>query len=118
MVYRIFTYLKKYYNTEIVFDLSFPEINAQDFERKDQSCSKFSTLINQQRELYPRAPVPYRKGFVIRGKVDLDYASDVVTRWSRTSFIVYLNRAPIYQFSKKQTSIKTLTFGSEFTAIK
>ena len=35
-----------------------------------------------------------------------------------TGFIVCLNRAPIYWFSKKQTSIETSTFGSEFTAMK
>ena len=50
--------------------------------------------------------------------MDLDYASDIVTRWSRTGFIAYLNRAPIYWFSKKQTSIKTSSFGSEFTTMK
>ena len=28
MVYRIFAYLKKYHNTEMVFDSSFPNINT------------------------------------------------------------------------------------------
>ena len=80
MVYRIFAYLKKYHNTEMIFNLSFPDINVQDFERKDWSCSEFSTLVNQQRELYPRAHIPHEKGFVIRGKVDSDYASNIVSR--------------------------------------
>ena len=35
MVYRIFAYLKKYYNTKMIFNLSFPDINPQNFERKD-----------------------------------------------------------------------------------
>ena len=96
IVHRIFTYLKKYHNTKMIFDLSFSNINTQDFERKDWSYSKFSTLVNQQRELHPRASISYGKGFIIKGKVDLDYASNTVTRWSRTGFIVYLNRAPIY----------------------
>jgi len=69
-VHKVFAYLKKYYNTEMVFDPSFPDINVQDFERKDWSYSEFSTLVNQQRELHLRAPVSHRKGFVTRGKVD------------------------------------------------
>jgi hypothetical protein len=33
-------------------------------------------------------------------------------------FIVFLNGAPIYWSSKKQTSCETSTFGSEFVAMK
>ena len=100
-MHRIFAYLKKYHNTEIVFNPSFSDINVQDFERNEWSYSEFSTLVNEQRELYPRAPVPQGKEFIIRGKIDLDYTGNVVIRWLRTSFIVYLNRALIYWFSKK-----------------
>ena len=45
-------------------------------------------------------------------------AGDLVTRRSRTGFIVFLNGAPIYWSSKKQTSCETSTFGSEFVAMK
>ncbi len=36
----------------------------------------------------------------------------------RTGFIVFLNGAPIYWSSKKQTSCEMSTFGSEFVAMK
>ena len=54
----------------------------------------------------------------MRAKVDADHASDTTTRRSRTGFLVYLNCAPIYWMSKKQASIESSTFGSEFTAMK
>ena len=50
--------------------------------------------------------------------VDSDHAGDQVTRRSRTGFLVYLNNALIYWFSKKQTTIETSSFGSEFMAMK
>jgi hypothetical protein len=54
----------------------------------------------------------------VRVYVDADHAGDLLTRRSRTGFIVFFNRAPIYWSSKKQTSCKTSTFGNEFVAMK
>ena len=50
--------------------------------------------------------------------VDSDHAGDQVTRRSRTGFIVYLNSALVYWSSKKQTTVETSSFGSEFMAMK
>ena len=47
-----------------------------------------------------------------------DHATDSITRKSRTGFLVYLNCALIYWMSKKETSVETSLFGSEFCAIK
>ena len=63
-------------------------------------------------------PEPRGRGFVMKAKVDADHAGDTVTRRSRTGFIIYLNEAPIYWMSKKQTSVESSSFGSEFTAMK
>jgi hypothetical protein len=54
----------------------------------------------------------------LRVYVDSDHAGDLVTRRSRTGFVVFLNGAPIYWSSKKQTSCETSTFGSEVVAMK
>ena len=50
--------------------------------------------------------------------VDASHAANVVTRQSRTGVLIYVNRAPILWYSKKQNSIETSTFGSEFMALK
>ena len=50
--------------------------------------------------------------------VDSDHAGDSITRRSRSCFIIFLNSAPIYWFSKKQTSVETSTFGSKFITMK
>jgi len=46
-------------------------------------------------------------GMTMRAFFDSDHAGDTTTRHSRTGFIIFLNSAPIYWFSKKQTSVKT-----------
>ena len=63
-------------------------------------------------------PEPRGLGLVMRAKVDADHASDTITRRSRTGFLVYLNCAPIYWWSKKQNSVESSSFGSEFIAMK
>ena len=54
----------------------------------------------------------------MRAFVDADHAGDSITRRSRTGVLVYLNMAPEYWMSKKQTSVETSSFGSEFIAMK
>eukprot|EP00957_Ditylum_brightwellii_P149537 11387711-Ditylum_brightwellii.AAC.1 len=40
-IFHIFTYLRKFRNTEIVYDLSNPCIETGNFERKDWTSSEF-----------------------------------------------------------------------------
>ena len=63
-------------------------------------------------------PEPRGLGFTMCAKVNADHASDTITRRSRTGFLVYLNSAPIYWWSKKQNSVESSSFGSKFIAMK
>ena len=117
-VYHMFSYLKKYHNMELVFDPSEPEIEGSMFECQDWASSKFRHVLEEGRELPPNMPQSRGVGFVIRAKNNTDYAADTFTRQSRTGFIVYANCAPIFWFSKKQNSVESSSFGSEFMAMK
>ena len=64
------------------------------------------------------APEPKGIGFVIHAKIDADHASDTVTRRSRTGMLVWLNSSLIHWWSKKQNSVESSSFGSEFIAMK
>ena len=116
-VLQVFSYLRKYHNAELVYDPSDPVINVADFERRDWTASEFGHIDGKE-ELPPNMPEPRGMGFTIRAKVDADHASDTVSRRSRTGFLVYLNSALTYWWSKKQTSIESSSFGSEFIAMK
>lgn len=116
-LYHMFAYLKKYHNAELVFDPTEPVIAADAFKRQDWT---YSTMSEEERKekLPPNAPKPRGKSFVIRCYVDADHAGDSVTRKSRTGFMVYLNNAPVYWYSKKQGSVEPSTYQAEFTAMR
>ena len=58
------------------------------------------------------------KLFIITAYVDIDHTCDSAIRRLRTVYIIYINNAPVYWMSKKQISLDTSTFGSEFIAMK
>jgi hypothetical protein len=116
-VLQIFAYLKKYHNTEMVFDPSDPNIDENQFEVRDWTTSEFGHVQGKE-ELPPNMPEPRGVGLTMIAKVDADHAADTVSRRSRTGFLVYLNCALVCWFSKKQTSVESSSFGSEFIAMK
>ena len=100
----------------MVFDQSDPAIDKGNFQGKDWSTSVFGDELKEL--IPPNAPESRGQGMTMRCFVDADHAADTVTRKSRTGFIVYLNMAPIFWFSKKQSTVETSSFGSEFVAMK
>ena len=50
--------------------------------------------------------------------VDANHAGDVKDRRSQTGIFIFLNRAPIHWYSKKQTTVESSTFGAECVALK
>ena len=92
--------------------------------RKGESSPQEKAL--EMKRIYPDAfdelphnmPTPYGKGVDINVFVDADHAGNRVTRRSHTGVIIYCNMAPIITYSKKQNTIETSTFGSEFLAMK
>ncbi len=109
--------MERFHNTELVYDPSDPVIDVSQFQKQDWSFSEFGHVIGKQ-QLLRNIPGPRGLGFTITAKVDADHAGDTVTRRSRTGFLVYCNSALVYWLSKKQTSIESSSFGSEFTAMK
>jgi hypothetical protein len=100
----------------MAFDPNEAVIDEGIFERQDWASSEFG---NQVTEEFPtNMPEPRGMGFIMRAQVDADHAGDTTTRRSRTGFLVWLNNAPIYWMSKKQASVESSLFGSEFTAMK
>ena len=116
-VLHIFAYLKKHHNSEMVFDPTPVQFDRSLFERQDWSFSQYG-CEEMVEELPDGMPDPLGQPMTMRVYVDSDHAGDMLTRRSRTGYVVLLNGAPIYWNSKKQTSCETSTFGSEFVAMK
>ena len=98
----------------MVFDPTYPSIDNDYFPRHD-----LEKHYGEVKEVIPtNASSPRGKVFDMIGYVDADLAGDKVIRRSMTGFIIYLNQAPIYWFSKLQNGVECSTFGSEFVAMK
>jgi hypothetical protein len=114
-LFHMFAYLKKKHNSRMVFDPSYPFIDEERFRSEED----WKVLYGDVKEaIPPNAPEPRGKEVVIRHYVDADHAGERLTRRSRTGYITFLNMAPMNWFSKRQNSVETSTFGSEFTALK
>ena len=116
-VLHLFTYLKCHHNAEMVFDPSDPVIDESQFEHCDWMSSEFGHIDGQEAML-PKMPEPCGQGFIMSAKVDADHASDTVMYQLHTGFLVYLNSAPVYWWSKKQNLVESSSFGSKFIAMK
>lgn len=79
----------------------------------------WSSFYPDAKEQIPAdAPLPRGKPVQTTCFVDSDHAGDTITRRSRSGVLIYLNRSLTVWMSRKQNSVETSTFGSEFTAMK
>ena len=78
-VFQTFAYLKKYHNTELVYDPSDPVVDMLQFQWRDWTVSEFGHIDGRE-ELPPNMPEPRGVGFTMRAKVDADHAADTMTR--------------------------------------
>jgi hypothetical protein len=94
-VFRIFSYLKTKTNARLVLDPTYPEIDYDSFKKQN-----WSEFYGDAKEPMPgNAPTAHGKPVEIRCYVDA-------------------NQAPTVWYSKKQNTVETSTFGSEFIALK
>ena len=108
------SFLKARHNAVLVLDPSEPDIDQSQFTDEDLLASAYGKC---KEEISGNTLEPRGLGFTIRAFIDADFAGDSVIVSSRTGFLIFLNNAPIYWFSKKATSIETSSFGAEFCAM-
>ena len=111
---HIFAYLKKYNAVTMVFDWTHPTVDESLFKDVDWS----SQYPGVAESIPTNAPEPRGKPVSMTCFVDADHAGCQVTRRSRTGVLIYVNRAPIVMFSKRQNTVESSTFGSEFVALR
>jgi hypothetical protein len=113
-VFHIFGYLKKVPKKRIAFDPDYPEINESRFKVYDWN----DFYRDAEEAIPPNAPDPLGKPVSIHCFVDTNLAGNVVTRRSQTGILIFINRAPVVWYSKKQNTVESSTFGSEIVALK
>ena len=112
---RVFAYIKKHTESKIVFDptpIDFNDINWMGAEWKE-----FYPEIDGE-VLPPNMPEPLGKSVQVSMFCDAAHATCHVTRRSTTGIVFFVNGAPIKWYSKRQNTIESSAFGSEFVALR
>ena len=66
----------------------------------------------------PGMPKPLGTPVKIKTLLDADHAGNVITRRSHTGILIFVNNALIVQYSKKQNTVESATFGAEMVAMR
>jgi hypothetical protein len=74
--------------------------------------------VNAKEERPGNAPVPRGLPVQLNVFIDTNHAGNKLNRRSHTRILIYLNQSPIVWYSKSQKTVETLTFGSEFMALR
>jgi hypothetical protein len=119
--YRIFWYLKcslkKKNMGRIVFDGSPPFVDESIFNYSPKEHWQ-DFYQDAEEQLPPNMPEPRGKDVTVGCYVDADHAGNLATRRSHTGIILYVNNTPVIWFSKRQNTVETSSFGSEFVALR
>jgi hypothetical protein len=114
--YHIFAYLRKHDNgARIVFDPKEPVVDIRAFNTDTDWTDFYGTVVE---EMPPRMPEPKGKPVMTSCFVDANHAGNVVTRRSHTGILLYVNNAPVQWYSKRQNTVESSSFGSEFVALR
>ena len=113
-VYHIFAYLKKYNRSSLVLDWTEPHLDESMF--REVEWKEYYPGAKEPEP--PNAPKTRGKAVTTTCYVDADHAGCRVTRRSHTGVLIFVNRAPIVWYSKRQNTVESSTFGSEFVAAR
>ena len=115
--YHIVAYLKKHPKMKLVFDPKDVDLDESCFAQVQMSeWREFYGDVAE--ELPVNMPVPLGKPIQVTCFVDADHAGNLVTRRSHSGILVMLQNAPILWYSRRQNTVETSSFGSEFVAMR
>ena len=114
---HIFGYLRKKPKLTLYFDPMLPRIDPSMFNESNKQYFK-DQYKDAQEEIPDNMPKPRGRQVHTTAFVDASHAANKVTRRSHTGFIIFVNRAPITWYSKRQNTVESSTFSSEFIALK
>ena len=112
---RIYGYLHKMRHATICVRTDEPDFSALPVLTFDWAQSVYGNV----KELVPTdCPKALGKHVTLSHYVDANLYHDMLTGWSVTGIIHFVNKCPIDWYSKKQGTVETATFGSESSAAR
>ena len=116
-ILHIFAFLKKNQKLTLYFDPSPAVIYPTSFT--GSNVEEFSDQYRGAKEELPTdAPKSRGRAVEVTAFVYASHASDKKTRLSHIGYIIFVNHAPMIWYSKRQATVESSTFGSEFIELK
>ena len=113
-VLHIVGYIKSHKKFRIMFDASMPRVNEKWFQKYDW----FDFYRDAKEPIPPNMPEARGNPVTISCFVDANHAGNTKDRRSQTGILIFMNKAPIHWYSKRQTTVESSTFGAEFCAMR
>ena len=107
-------YLKSHRKMKLLFDSDEPRVNEKWFSSYDW----YDFYRNAKEAIPPNMPEARGNAVVTTCFVDANHARDKKDRCSQTGVLIFINKAPIHWYSKKQSTVEASTFGAEFCAMR
>jgi len=112
---RVIGYLSKMRHAAIRVRTDEPDLSSYEAPKYDW----MSTVYGNVHEEVPKdAPTPKGRFVTTIHYVDANLMHDMVSGKSVTGVLHFMNQTPIDWFSKKQATVETATYGSEFVAAR
>jgi hypothetical protein len=115
-VLHIFAFLKGKPKLTLYFDPAPARLDPEIF--KDNAGEFREQYRDAKEEMPHKMPAPRGRPIKITAFVDASHAANKVTRRSHTGFIIFINRAPVIWYSKRQNTVESSAFSSEFIAMR
>ena len=116
-VLHIFGYLKQNPKRTLCFSPLRPDLSGGNFNYEAAKDVK-EFYVDAEEEIPADAPESRGEEVIIIAYVNASHASNKKTRRSHTGYLIFINMAPIVWFSKRQRTVESSTFGSEYIATK
>ena len=111
---RVYAYMRNYKKTAIKFNTEIPDYSQYKIENPE-----WGHVYHPCREEIPEdIPKAYGEPVRLTTFVDANLLHDKVTGRSASGMIHLVNKTPIDWFSKRQNTVETATYGSEFVAAR
>ncbi|KAG7358361.1 hypothetical protein IV203_014949 [Nitzschia inconspicua] len=112
---RVVGYLNRFKDAAIRFRTGLPDMTDLPSHASDWTYSVYGNVP----EIIPQdIPPPLDKPIQLIHYVDANLYHDWTTGRSVTGILHFINQTPVAWFSKKQSTVETATYGSEFVAAR
>jgi hypothetical protein len=112
-VKRIYGYVSKMRHGSIRFRVGVPDYSAIPLPDNNWAKTIYGNVVE---EVPHDAPRPLGPGVVMTTYVDANLCHDITTGRAVTGILHLLNQTPVDFYTKKQGTVETATYGSEYVA--